>query len=75
MLVRLPRPKTTVMGYHPFTKMSLRHKALLKKVRKEGSLSVGRHLVLLGTFTKRTIPKASRVYRKNSKWVFALKKS
>lgn len=74
MVTRLPRPKRTLMGYHPFTKMSMRHKALLKKVRKEGSLSVGRHLVLLGTFTKRTIPRASRIYKKNSKWVFALKR-
>lgn len=73
MPTRLPRPKKTIMGYHPYTPVKVRHKALLKKVKKESSLSVGRHLLLLSTFTKRTIPKASRIYKKNSVWVFKLR--
>lgn len=66
------RPKS---GYHPTMSNLARHRALIKKLRKTGEtpLSVGRHLLLLSTLTKRTIPKASRVYKKNSKWLFKKK--
>ena len=57
-------------GYHPTMSTTARHRALLKKIKKETALSVGRHLLLLSTLTKRTIPKASRVYKINSVWVF-----
>jgi hypothetical protein len=70
MITRLPKPKKNISGYHPTMTVLARHRALMKKIKKETSLSVGRHLLLLSTFTKRTIPKASKIYKMNSKWVF-----
>jgi hypothetical protein len=71
---RLPRPKTGVlMGYH-FNKSPLsRHRAILAALRRkhETPLSMGRHLSLLGTLTKRTQPKASKVYKANAKFLFS----
>jgi len=69
-MIRLPKPKKTISGYHPTMPVSARHRALMKKIKKETALSVGRHLLLLSTLTKRTIPKASKIYKMNSKWVF-----
>jgi Family of unknown function (DUF5771) len=69
-MIRLPKPKKTISGYHPTMHVSARHRALMKKIKKETALSVGRHLLLLSTLTKRTIPKASKIYKMNSKWVF-----
>ena len=68
--LRLPKPKKTISGYHPTMSVSARHCALMKKIKKESALSVGRHLLLLSTLTKKTIPNASKVYKMNSIWVF-----
>jgi len=68
--MKLPKPKKTISGYHPTMSTTARHKALMKKIKKENALSVGRHLLLLSTLTKRTIPKASKIYKINSVWVF-----
>lgn len=70
-MIRLPKPsRGNTSGYHPTMAVSARHRALMKKIKKESALSVGRHLLLLSTLTKRTIPKASKVYKMNSRWVF-----
>lgn len=71
----LPKPKKHIPGYHPTMPVLSRHRALLKALRvgKETSLSLGRHLLLLSTLTRYKIPKASRVYKANSKWLFAMK--
>ena len=73
--MKLPRPKRKlIMGYHPTMTTLARHRAIMKTLRttKEMPLSLGRHLLLLSTLTKRTIPKASKVYKANSVWVFSL---
>ena len=71
--LRLPRPSKSTSGYHPTMSVLSRHRALMKKIKKESPLSVGRHLVLLSTLTKRINPKASKVYKTNSRWVFKKK--
>ena len=70
----LPKPKKSVSGYHPTMTKLARHRAILKAMRKkkESPLSMGRHFLLLSTLTKSTIPKASKVYKKNAKWLFSL---
>jgi len=73
--VRLPRPKKDALrGYHPTMTTLARHRAILRAMRmkKETPLSMGRHLSLLSTLTKRTIPKASKVYKEDSKWLLKM---
>jgi hypothetical protein len=60
----------TRYGYHPVEAMTNRHKALTKGISKgEKPLSVMRRLVAIGTLTKRTLPRASRIYRQDAKWI------
>jgi len=74
--MKLPRPKKNVLPmYHTALPLSKRHSIILisLKKKKEGSTALGRHLLLLSTLTKRRAPKSSKVFKKNSQWVFALK--
>ena len=69
----LPRPKKGLLkGYSSKMTTSARHRALLRVLRntKESQLSVGRHLLLLSTLSKSRAPKASKVFKKNSSWLF-----
>ena len=60
----------TRYGYHPVEATTNRHKALTKGISKgEKPLSVMRRLVAIGTLTKRTLPRASRIYRQDAKWI------
>jgi len=73
---RLPKPKAGLLpGYHYPMPVAARHAVLVKALhnKKESSLALGRHLLLLSTLTRATIPRASRVYKKNSAWMFKLK--
>jgi len=69
--IRIPSPKPNALGmYHPFNSPRLRYRAITATIRRERKpLSKFRHLVLLSTLTKRTIPKASKIYRANAAWV------
>lgn len=76
MSVRLPRPKRNlIQGYHPTLTAMARHRAIMMTLRthKETPLSLGRHLLLLSTLTRRTMPRASKVYKANSTWTFSRK--
>ena len=68
-----PLKKGLLAGYHFGLSTPLRHLAIARALRKEGSLGVGRHLLALSTLTRATIPKASKIYKMNSAWVFALR--
>ena len=71
---RLPRPRTGVLpGYHFNSTPLARHRAIFGALRRkhEKPLSLARHLSLLGTLTKRTQPKASKVYKANAKFLFS----
>lgn len=60
----------TRYGYHPVEAMTNRHKALSKGIVKgEKPLSVFRRLMAIGTLTKRTLPRASRIYKADAKWI------
>ena len=60
----------TRYGYHPVEAMTNRHKALSKGISKgEKPISVMRRLVAISTLTKRTLPRASRIYKQDAAWV------
>lgn len=60
----------TKYGYHPVEAMTNRHKALTKGISKgEKPLSVFRRLQAIGTLTKRTLPRASRIYKADARWI------
>ena len=59
--------------YHPVEATTNRHKALVKAVTKghEDPHAVIRRLTAISTLTKRTLPRASRIYKQDAKWVHA----
>jgi hypothetical protein len=47
-----------------------RHKALSKGItRGEKPVSVLRRLIAISTLTKRTLPRASRIYKQDAMWI------
>jgi len=67
----LKKGMLTSYGYHPVEAMTNRHKALSKAITKgkEAPLSVFRRLQAISTLTKRTLPRASRIYKQDAVWV------
>jgi hypothetical protein len=60
----------TKYGYHPVEAMTNRHKALSKGISQgEKPLSVMRRLIAISTLTKRTLPRASRIYKSDAIWI------
>ena len=60
----------TKYGYHPVEAKTNRHKALSMGISKgEKPLAVMRRLVAISTLTKRTLPRASRIYKQDATWV------
>jgi hypothetical protein len=61
----------TRYGYHPVEASKDRHKALSKAVikGKEEPRAVMRRLVAISTLTKGHLPRASRIYKADSRWV------
>ena len=60
----------TKYGYHPVEAKTNRHKALSLGVSKgEKPLSMMRRLVAISTLTKRTLPRASRIYKQDAMWI------
>ena len=57
--------------YHPVEAPTNRHKALVKAVTKghEDPHAVIRRLIAISTLTKRTLPRASRIYTADARWV------
>jgi hypothetical protein len=50
--------------------MTNRHKALSKGISKgEKPIAVLRRLVAISTLTKRTLPRASRIYKADARWI------
>lgn len=72
LIGKLKKGMLTQYGYHPVEAMTNRHKALSKAVSKgEKPLAVFRRLQAIGTLTKRTLPRASRTYKSDAKWIRA----
>jgi hypothetical protein len=61
----------TKYHYHPVEGTQFRHKALSRAVKKgkENPLAVMRRLIAISTLTKRTLPRASRIYHQDFDWV------
>jgi hypothetical protein len=57
--------------YHPVEATTNRHKALTRAVSKghEDPHAVIRRLIAISTLTKRTLPRASRIYKSDAAWV------
>ena len=60
----------TKYGYHPVEAKTNRYKALSKGITKgEKPLAVMRRLIAISTLTKRTLPRASRIYKSDAMWI------
>jgi hypothetical protein len=61
----------TKFHYHPVEATAARHKALTNAIKKGGEspLAVMRRLIAVSTYTKRTLPTASKRYRQDFDWV------
>jgi len=57
--------------YHPVEAPKDRRRALVKAVTKghEDPHAVIRRLIAISTLTKRTLPRASRIYKEDARWV------
>ena len=57
--------------YHPVEATKTRHTALVRAVSKgrEDPHAVIRRLIAISTLTKRTLPRASRIYKSDAAWV------
>lgn len=57
--------------YHPVEAPGTRRKALVRAVTKgrEDPHAVIRRLIAISTLTKRTLPRASRIYKQDAAWV------
>lgn len=70
LIGKLKAGMLTKYGYHPVEAMTNRHISLSKGISKgEKPLAVMRRLVAISTLTKRTAPRASRIYKQDAKWV------
>lgn len=67
----LKKGMLTAYGYHPVEAPTTRRRALSKAISKghEEPHAVVRRLVAISTLTKRTLPRASRIYKSDSRWV------
>ena len=60
----------TKYGYHPVEAKTNRHKALSMGISQgEKPLAMLRRLVAISTLTKRTLPRASRIYKQDAMWI------
>jgi len=61
----------TRYGYHPVEATKDRHKALSKAVHtgKEEPRAVVRRLIAISTLTKGHLPRASRIYKQDAKFI------
>jgi len=71
MIGPLKHGMLTKFHYHPVEATPDRKKALTKAIKKGGEspLAVMRRLLAVSTFTKRTLPTASKRYRQDFEWV------
>ena len=61
----------TKFHYHPVEGTEFRRKALSRAIKKGGEnpLAVMRRLIAVSTFTKKTLPRASKIYRQDFEFV------
>ena len=71
LIGKLKAGMLTKYHYHPVEKETFRHNALTKAIRvgKEDPHAVVKRLIAVSTYTKRTLPNASRIYKRDAVWV------
>jgi len=70
LIGKLKKGMLTQYGYHPVEAMTNRRKSLSKGISQgETPLAVSRRLLAISTLTKRTAPRASRIYKQDAKWI------
>lgn len=70
LIGKLKKGMLTQYGYHPVEAMTNRHKSLSKGISKgEMPPAIMRRLIAISTLTKRTAPRASRIYKQDAMWV------
>jgi len=70
LIGKLKKGMLTQYGYHPVEAMTNRHKSLSKGISMgETPLAVSRRLIAISTLTKRSAPRASRIYKQDAKWI------
>ena len=71
LIGKLKAGMLTKYHYHPVEKETFRHNALTKAIRvgKEDPHAVVKRLIAVSTFTKSTLPNASRIYKRDALWV------
>lgn len=70
LIGRLKKGMLTQYGYHPVEAKTNRHKSLAMGISKgETPLAVMRRLIAISTLTKRTAPRASRIYKQDAMWI------
>lgn len=66
---KLRKGMLTMYGYRPKFSLERRKQALMRALRKTPIGTLIKRLTAVSTLTKRTIPKVSRVYKKNRNWI------
>lgn len=70
LIGKLKKGMLTQYGYHPVEAKTNRYKSLSKGIKQgEQPLAVFRRLQAISTLTKSTAPRASRIYKADSKWI------
>ena len=71
LIGKLKAGMLTRYHYHPVEATTNRHKALVRAVKKgrEDPHAIIKRLTAIATYTKRTLPRASRIYKQDAKWV------
>jgi hypothetical protein len=70
LIGKLKSGMLTKYGYHPVDVTTSRHRALSRGISKgEKPLSMMRRLVAISTLTKRTLPRASKIYKQDAMWI------
>lgn len=71
LIGKLKKGMLTSYGYHPVESRTARERSLTRaiKVGRENPLTVFRRLFAISTLTKRTLPTASKTYKRDAKWV------
>ena len=65
----LKKGKLTSLGYRSTAKRSSRHRAIDRAVGKYGKLSTLRKLNAVAVYTRRTLPKKSRTFKSDVRYV------
>ncbi len=70
--ILLPKPTPNFLKEFKYSSKNSdasRHTSLRKAVKKHGPIAVIRHLNLVATLEKKTVPKSSHIFRQDISWI------